>query len=197
MMQSTIFVVDDDAQMRDLLADIGRMVGLHVETFATPYNFLNSYKDERPGCLVTDIRMPQMSGLELYSRLKEMGIQLPVIFITGHAEVPVVVQAFKSGAVDFIEKPFKHHQIIASIQKAIEMDAVMRRDREARSHMECSLAKLTNRERGILNILITGKPCKHVAQELGISVKTVDFHRANILTKMEANSLLELARQLQ
>jgi two-component system response regulator FixJ len=196
-MQSTLFVVDDDAQMRDLLADIGRTVGLHVETFAEPYHFLNSYKDDRPGCLVTDMRMPQMSGLELYLRLKETGSQLPVIFITGHAEVPVVVQAFKNGAADFIEKPFKHHEIISSIQKAVEKDSMIRKDREARSRVEDSLAKLTNRERGVLDILMTGKPCKNVANELGISVKTVDFHRANILAKMEAESLLELSKQLQ
>jgi two-component system, LuxR family, response regulator FixJ len=192
---STVFVVDDNAEIRELLKDIGRAAGLEVAAFTSPQEFLNSYKAGAAGCLVTDVRMPEMDGLELLKRLKEMGIEMPAVVMTGHADVPLAVEAFRGGAADFVEKPFKQEDMVASIRKALALDEKMRRGRGARETMDRGLAKLTERERGVFELLMTGKSTKAVAQELGISIKTVDFHRGRILAKMEADSLLELARQ--
>ncbi len=196
-MQSTVFVVDDNPEICELLKDIGRTIHLPVETFHCPEQFLSSCKTDRPGCIVSDVRLPNMSGLEMQSRLKAMGVKLPIIFITGHAEVPLVVKAFKGGAVDFIEKPFNQYEIVASIQHAIKLDQMMRKTGTEKARLEEGLARLTKRERQVLDILIGGRSSKHAAKELGISIKTVDFHRNNILTKMETDSLVELARLMQ
>ena len=197
MSEPTIFVVDDDEVVRQSLSLLIETVGLKVQTYGNAQDFLDDYEPEQPGCLILDVRMPGMSGLELQSKLIAEGINIPVIIISGHGDVPMAVQAIKAGAVDFIEKPFRDQVLLDNIQRAVELDAQARCEQSGRYDVEAKLALLTPREQGVMDLLITGKSNKTVAYELGISQKTVDFHRVHILEKMGVDSVVELVRLVQ
>lgn len=192
-----VFVVDDDEaiceSLRLLIADIG----LEVRTFTSARQFLEEYDPSHPGCLVLDVRMSGISGLELQARLNEMGVHIPTIIITGHADVPMAVEAMKAGATDFIEKPFRDQVLLDSIQKAVDLDLRVRRQRQEHQDIQLRIQLLTQREREVMDRLVAGKSNKNIAFDLGISQKTVDFHRANILDKIGVSSVVELVRLTQ
>jgi|CXWL01.1.fsa_nt_gi FixJ family two-component response regulator len=190
----TLFVVDDDQQVRRSIEQLGRSVGLNVVAFASADEFLRSVSDDVTGCLVTDVRMPGMNGLDLQRRLTESGFHLPVIVITGYAEVPMAVQALKAGAFDFIQKPFRPQSLVEVIQRAIESDAKHREQRRQLREIRERLASLSPRECEVLKLLVGGKTTKCISSQLNISLTTVDFHRNNILRKMCVDNLVELTR---
>jgi len=192
-----VFVVDDDEAVCRSLSVLIEDIGLEVRTFTSAPQFLSDYNPAQRGCLVLDVRMSGMSGLELQSRLKELGHEIPIIIITGHADVPMAVEAMKEGAVDFIEKPFRDQVLLDNIQKAIDLDARIRRRRQESKDVQTRVQNLTRRERQIMDLLVLGKTNKTIAYELGISQKTVDFHRANILDKVGVDSVVELVRLTQ
>jgi len=192
-----VFVVDDDEAICESLRLLIGDIGLEVRTFTNARQFLETYDSSRPGCLVLDVRMSGMSGLELQSRLSELGIRIPTIIITGHADVPMAVEAMKAGAVDFIEKPFRDQVLLDSIQRAVETDVRTRRRRREQQDLQSRVQLLTSREREVMDRLVAGSSNKSIAFELGISQKTVDFHRANILEKIGVNSVVELVRATQ
>jgi len=190
----TVFIVDDDEAICQSLRLVLEDIRLDVETYGSAQDFLDAYNPARSGCLVLDVRMSGMSGLDLQSELRQMGVDLPIIIITGHSDVPMAVQAMKAGAFDFIEKPFRDQVLLDSVQRAIDYNAQARRERTERTDVETKLSQLTQRERQIMDLLVTGKPNKVIAYELGINQKTVDFHRAHILEKMRVDSVVELVR---
>jgi FixJ family two-component response regulator len=192
--EPTVFVVDDDRAMRDSLRWLLESVGLSVRTYATAAEFLGDYDATRPGCLVLDVRMPGMSGLDLQAELARRGAGLPTIVVTGHAEVSMAVRAVKAGAIDFIEKPFSDQLLLDRVRQALEID---RQDREVRGRREEArrrLETLTAREREVLGLVVAGKANKEIAATLGLSTKTVEVHRAHVMSKMAAESLAELIR---
>lgn len=191
---ATVFVIDDDPAIRESLRWLIESVGLNVKVFATAPEFLESYVPGPPSCLVLDIRMPGMSGLDLQAELAAREIRVPVIIITGHAEVPVAVRAMKAGAFDFIEKPFSDQLLLDRIARAIEFDTQARRGRSAQADVASRLAQLTPRERQVMELVIAGKANKVIASELGLSPKTVEVHRAHVMKKMQADSLADLVR---
>jgi two-component system, LuxR family, response regulator FixJ len=190
----TVFVVDDDPAMRQSLRWLLQSVGLAVETYATAEAFLTTVDSARPGCLVLDVRMPGMSGLHLQEELKNRGIVLPIIVVTGYAEVPTAVRALKSGAIDFIEKPFSDQLLVDSVRHALELDQEARATEAERSEITARLALLSTREHEVMERVTDGKPNKVIATELGIGEKTVEVHRANVMRKMCVNSVAALIR---
>jgi RNA polymerase sigma factor (sigma-70 family) len=192
--EPTVFVVDDDPAMRNSLRWLIESVGLAVAAYATAEEFLERYDPRRPGCLVLDVRMPGMSGLDLQDDLAQRRITIPTIVITGHAEVAMAVRAVKAGAIDFIPKPFSDQLLLDRIRQALDQD---RRDREARE-LESDVARrvshLTQREREVMDLIVAGKANKEVAAELGLSPKTVEVHRAHVMEKMQVASLADLVR---
>jgi FixJ family two-component response regulator len=192
--RATVFVVDDDASMRAALEDLVGSVGLQVRAFASPQEFLASKQTGAPGCLVLDVRLPGMSGLTFQKELAKGGVTLPVIFITGHGDIPMSVRAMKAGAVDFLAKPFDHQELLDAIHAAIE------RDRESRWHsvllreLRERQATLTERERQIMSLVVRGQANKQIAAELDLSEMTVKVHRGQVMRKMKAGSLPELVR---
>lgn len=192
-----VFIVDDDEAICESLRLLIGDIGLEVRTFTSAREFLEKYDSSRPGCLVLDVRMSGMSGLELQSRLRELGHSIPTIIITGHGDVPMAVEAMKAGAMDFIEKPFRDQVLLDSIQKAIDLDLRIRRQHKERQDVQARIQHLTQREREVMDRLIAGKSNKTIAFDLGISQKTVDFHRANILEKVGCASVVELVRLAQ
>ena len=191
---ATVFVVDNDAGTRRALAWLLEAADLRVETFESAEAFLETGTGERPGCLVLDLRLPGMSGAALQERLELLGIDLPVIIITGFADVPTAVRVLKCGAFDFIEKPFEDDLLLERVQQAIVADARCRRARADRAAMIARLARLTVREREVFDQVVHGKANKVVAIEFGISEKTVEAHRARVMQKLGATSLAELVR---
>lgn len=192
--QATVFIVDDDSSVRVAMQFLLRTVEMHAEAFASADEFLDRYDGKRSGCLVLDIRMPGMGGLELQERLLALGSSMPIIFITGHADVPMAVEALRKGAFDFIQKPFRDQELLDRISEALSVDRRQRSERENRSEIEARLSKLTNREREVLALVVTGKPNKVIAYELGSSQRTVEIHRSRVMDKMQARSLAELVR---
>ncbi len=188
----TIYVVDDDQAVRESLQWLLESVGLPARTFASAQEFLDAYQPDGGGCVVLDVRMPDMSGLEVQKRLTEMGNSLPVIIITGHGDVPMAVRALKAGAVDFIEKPFNDQTLLERIQECLEKERQRREERAYRQVLRERMRHLTQRERQVLDGVVAGKVSRAIADELGISGKTVEAHRANIIRKMGASSLAEL-----
>ena len=193
-MQSTVFVVDDDPAIRESLRWLIESVGLKVKVFTTANEFLESYDPSLPGCLVLDIRMPGMSGLDLQNELAAREVSIPILIITGHAEVPVAVRAMKAGALDFIEKPFSDQLLLDRIRRAIEKDVEFRQAHSERAEVAARLAQLTPREREVMDLVIAGKANKVIASELGLSPKTVEVHRAHVMKKMQVDSLADLVR---
>jgi RNA polymerase sigma factor (sigma-70 family) len=192
--KSTVYIVDDDQAIRHAMELLMRSVGLDYEIFHSGDDFLESYSNDRAGCLVLDIRMPGLGGLELQEKLNEMGSTLPVIFITGHGDVPMAVEAMQKGAVDFIQKPFRDQELLDRVGEALKTDQELRSAREEKAEVQHRIDKLTNRERQVLDLVVTGKPNKVIAYELGVSQRTVEIHRARVMEKMEAKSLADLVR---
>ena len=193
-MEPVVFVVDDDNAICQSLRLLIEDIGLVVRTCNSAQQFLSEYDPDQAGCLVLDVRMAGMSGLELQSRLRELGMTIPTIIITGHGDVPMAVEAMKAGALDFIEKPFRDQVLLDSIQRAIESDRRTREARKQSAEFESRVGCLTERERQIMDLLMLGKANKVIAYELGISQKTVDFHRSNVLTKLGVGSVVDLVR---
>ncbi len=190
----TVFVVDDDQAMRNSLKWLIESVSMQVETFDSANAFIQSYYPGRSGCLLLDVRMPGMSGLELQEYLRINQIAIPVIIITGHGDVPMAVRAMKAGAVDFIEKPFNDELLLESIRHAMALDARQRDTQAQRAEIATRLARLTPREHEVMVMVTNGQANKEIANTLGVSSKTVEAHRARVMEKMEADSLAELVR---
>jgi len=192
--EPVVFVVDDDKEVRKSLGQLIEAVGFNVGTFASGQELLDSFDFDCPGCLVLDVRMPGMSGLRLQDKLSENRNRLPVIFITGHGDVSTATEAFKGGAVDFIEKPFSDQKLLDSINKAIETSLENYSTQIEVADIQQRMDALTPREREVLEGVVGGKTNKAIALELELSPKTVDFHRCNILEKMGVNSAVQLTR---
>ncbi len=189
-----VHIIDDDQAMRKSLVFLFRTAHIAAETFASGPAFLASLPDDRLRCVITDVRMPEMSGLELLRRLREMKIVVPVIVITGHADVPLAVEAMKFGAIDFLEKPFDDEVLLASVRAALERQQGETKRHAERSDIESRIAALSNRERDVLIGLVAGRANKQIAYDLGISPRTVEIYRANLMDKMQAGSLSDLVR---
>ena len=193
-LEQTVFVVDDDDAVRGALAMLMRSAGLAVEVFASAIEFLDRYERGTEGCLLLDVRMPDMSGLELQERLVEEKIDLPVIIITGHGDVPMAVRAIKAGAFDFVEKPFINDVLLERVQKALDVNRQQASRGAWQGNVSKRLAMLTPREGQVLEMVVSGLSNKAIASELGITDRTVEIHRAKVMRKMEAGSLAELVR---
>jgi len=193
MNDENVFVVDDDADIRDSMQLLLEVAGFRVRNYTSARQFLD---DDSPkqGCLVADIRMPDMSGLELQEEVAKRHLDLPVIIMTGHGDVPLAVRAMKAGAIDFLEKPFDDERMLSSVRRALEIGSRARSRNAEAIVAKNLLASLTPRERGVLDKLVQGRSNKVVAYELGISPRTVEIHRAHIMGKMEASSLSDLVR---
>ena len=191
---AVVHVIDDDEAARDSLAFLLESADMTVKTYESAIQFLDRLATAAPGCIITDVRMPQMTGLELVRHLNERGADLPIIVITGHGDVPLAVEAMRAGVVDFIEKPFNDETILAALRNALDLG--QNRDEQAavRSLISRRIAGLSMRERQVLNGLVAGQANKVIALELGISPRTVEVYRANLMSKMQAASLSELVR---
>ena len=194
--EPTVFVIDDDKAVRHFLRGLIASVNLRVEAFASAQEFLAAYRSSSPGCLLLDIRMPGMSGLELQQELSVRGIDLPVIVLTGHGNVQVAVHAMKAGAVDFIEKPFNNELLLDRVQKAVAKSVDTYEDRIKRDEILNRRKLLTPRERQVLDLVVAGESNKGIARRLHISDKTVEIHRANVMGKMQAKSLADLVKMV-
>jgi RNA polymerase sigma factor (sigma-70 family) len=192
----TVFVVDDDEGVRNSLRFLLKSVGLTTRALASASEFLEAYKHNQPGCLVLDVRMPGMSGLELQQQLNLRGATIPVIFITGHGDIPMAVEAMQHGAFDFLQKPFRDQDLIDRIQRALERDTRNRTALAQHTRIRERLESLTPREREVLTLMTRGKPNKVMAAELGVSQRTVEIHRARVMEKSGAESLAHLVRMV-
>ncbi len=192
----TVFLVDDDEAVRDSLGLLMKSVGLTSRSFASATEFLAEYDSDRPGCLVLDIRMPGMSGMELQQKLIERRAILPIIFITGHGDIPMAVEAMQRGAVDFIPKPFRDNELLDRINKALEDDRQNRDTLLEREDVEKRIAKLTPREKQVLDLVVQGKANKVIAGDLEVSQRTVEIHRARVMEKMRSRSVAHLVRMV-
>ena len=192
----TVFVVDDDEAVRNSLRLLLKSVGLAATTLPTAQEFLAKYDSQQPGCLVLDVRMPGMSGLELQEQLNVRGAIIPVIFITGHGDIPMAVEAMQQGAFDFLQKPFRDQDLIDRIQRALAKDGANRAELAERSRVREHYESLTLREREVLALVTSGKPNKVMAADLGVSQRTVEIHRARVMEKMHASSLAQLVRMI-
>lgn len=189
-----VYVVDDDAPLRDSLADLIRSVGLRVETFASAQEFAQTKRPDVPSCLVLDVRLKGLSGLDLQKRLSEGDVDIPIIFITGHGDIPMAVQAMKAGAVEFLRKPFRDQDLLDAIQQALERDCKAREQRAEVAELRSRFDSLTPREREVMALVAAGLLNKQVAGELGTSEASVKVHRQHVMEKIGAGSLAELVR---
>jgi FixJ family two-component response regulator len=192
--EPTVYVVDDDSSTRELLAWLMKRNGLRAEVFPDARSFLKAYRPEVPGVLVLDLNMPGMSGLDLQQYLKGQGVLLPVIFLSGRADVPNAVRAVREGAIDFIEKPFDYKRVVALVGECIRRDAETRAGRDMKRASRERIEQLTQREREVLEQIVAGRMNREIAEALDISIKTVEAHRARIMEKLEVNSVAELVQ---
>jgi FixJ family two-component response regulator len=191
---AVVFVVDDDPSMRRSLESLLRSIGHDVRLFSSAQEFMQAERPEAPGCLVLDVRLPGMSGLTFQQELAKAGIALPVIFITGHGDVPMTVRAMKAGAAEFLTKPFDDQVLLDAIHAAIERDRARRRDAASLAALKVRYDELTQRERQVLKLVVAGRVNKQIAAELGLSLVTVKVHRGQVMRKMLAKSVAELVR---
>ena len=192
--EAVVFVVDDDAAVREALCGLIRSIGLNAEAFASAQDFLRSPRPDAAACLVLDVRMPGLSGLDLQRELAGSGERIPIIFITGHGDIPMSVRAMKAGAVEFLSKPFRDQDLLDAIGQALERDQAARKERAALAEIRGRYDKLTAREREVAPLIVRGMLNKQAAAELGISEITVKVHRRNVMRKMKVRSLAELVR---
>jgi len=192
-----VYVVDDDEGIRSSLESLIRSVGLSVQTFASAQDFLQGQRGSAPGCLVLDVRLPGLSGLDLQSELAKAEIHTPIVFITGHGDIPMSVRAIKAGAVEFLTKPFRDQDLLDAIQQAIERDQVLRQERGEIEELRGRVLSLTPREKEVMKLVVSGLLNKQIAAELGTSVVTVKLQRAGVMHKMGANSLAHLVRMAE
>jgi FixJ family two-component response regulator len=193
----TVFIIDDDARMRAAMHRLLKTVGLHSESFTTPQDFLRHKLPDGPSCLVLDVRLPGMSGLDVQSKLNEAEIQIPIIFITGHGDIPMTVRAMKSGAVEFLTKPFRDQDLIDAIQQALKVESERRQQHHETQELKQRYETLTAREREVMGLLVSGMLTKQIASRLGISEIMAQVHRGQVMRKMQANSPAELGRMAE
>ena len=192
--EGTVFVIDDDARMRAALERLLKSVGLHAESFATPQDFLRHKLPDVASCLVLDVRLPGMSGLEVQRKLNERGVSIPIIFITGHGDIPMTVEAMKSGAVEFLTKPFRDQDLVDAIQQALKRHDELRQQQAEIAQLQERYAKLTARERDVMRLVVSGMLTKQIASTLAMSEVTATVHRGHVMSKMQANSPADLGR---
>jgi FixJ family two-component response regulator len=190
----TVFIVDDDRGLRQAIQDLVESVGLRAESFASGEDFLRTKRMNRPSCLVLDVRLPQMSGLDFQQRLTETGIQIPIIFITAHGDIPMSVRALKSGALEFLTKPFRDQDLLDAIHQALERDRAARDQQSEIHNLQERVRTLTAREQEVMNLVVSGMLNKQIASEIGTSEATVKIHRGNVMRKMKAGSVVDLVR---
>jgi FixJ family two-component response regulator len=188
----TVLVVDDDRSVREALSDLFQSVGLRVGAFASTQEFLKNRRPEGPSCLVLDVRLPGKSGLDFQQELNAANINLPIVFLTGHGDIPMSVRAMKAGAVEFLTKPFREQDLLDAVQTALERDRANREDEKLLTTLRQRLASLTPREQAILALVVAGRRNKQIAFEIGTSEVTVKVHRTNLMRKMQASSLADL-----
>jgi FixJ family two-component response regulator len=192
--EGTVFLIDDDARMRAALKRLLKSVGLHAESFATPQDFLRHKLPDVASCLVLDVRLPGMSGLEVQRKLNQEGVGIPIIFITGHGDIPMTVEAMKSGAVEFLTKPFRDQDLVDAIQQALKRDDELRLRQAEMAQLRERYEKLTFREREVMHLVVSGMLTKQIASRLALSEVTATVHRGHVMRKMHANSPAELGR---
>jgi FixJ family two-component response regulator len=190
----TVFIIDDDRSMRQAIQDLVESVGLRAEAYATGHEFLRRQRTSDPSCLVLDVRLPQMSGLDFQRQLADTGVQIPIIFITAHGDIPMSVRALKSGAVEFLTKPFRDQDLLDAIQQALQRDSAARAEQTEIHALEQRFQSLTVREREVMTLVVSGMLNKQIAAELGASEATVKIHRGHVMEKMQAGSIVELVR---
>jgi FixJ family two-component response regulator len=190
----TVFIIDDDRGMRQAIQDLVESVGLRAESFATGEEFLRKQRSGNPSCLVLDVRLPQMNGLDFQRRLAETGVQIPIIFITAHGDIPMSVRALKSGAVEFLTKPFKDQDLLDAIHLAVQRDSAALEQRAGIHDLQERYQALTTREREVMALVVCGMLNKQIADKIGASEATVKIHRGNMMQKMQAGSVVELVR---
>ena len=194
---ASVFIIDDDAGMRAAMQRLLKSVGLRAESFATPQEFLQRRLPDGPNCLVLDVRLPGMSGLDVQRRLIEAGVQIPIIFITGHGDIPMTVKAMKSGAVEFLTKPFRDQDLVDAIYQALEREREIRQQQHDIQELKVRYETLTAREREVMGLLVSGMMTKQIASRLGTSEITAQVHRGQVMHKMQANSPVELGRMAE
>ncbi len=192
--EPTVFIVDDDVSVREAIEAMVRSVGMNAQTFETPQDFLRRHAEDVPGCLVLDVRLPGVSGLEVQRQLAEAGTALPIVFITGFGDIPMSVRAMKAGAVEFLTKPFRDQDLLDAINNAVERDRAARQNRLEIAELRERFESLTERERQVMQLVIAGKLNKQIAGQLGTSLVTVKVHRGHVMQKMRATSAIDLAR---
>jgi FixJ family two-component response regulator len=190
----TVFIIDDDRGMRQSIQDLVESVGLHAESFATSGEFLKRKRTNDPSCLVLDVRLPQMSGLDFQRQLAESGMKIPIIFVTAHGDVPMSVRALKSGAVEFLTKPFRDQDLLDAIQQALQRDRAEQEQQAEINDLQERYGALTAREQQVMALVVSGMLNKQIASEIGASEATVKIHRGNVMRKMQAGSVVDLVR---